>query len=111
LATGGKTHDELVPEGSMIAELAMLVEITHATTIIAKDQVKALRLSREKMHELMQKDPELAAHFSSRILKRLQSMAQELLAVDGLLLGSRDAAQKALTQLTLEKSARAQATH
>ncbi len=63
----------------MVAELAMLVEMVHASDDSSrKDQVKALRLTREKMHELMQEDPSLATHFSSHILKRLQLLAEDL---------------------------------
>jgi len=96
------THEELLPEGSLIAELAMLVEVVHPTTIIAKDQVKALRLPREKMHQLMQSDVDLAERFSSHILKRLRSMTQDLLAIDNLLLQSASTAQAASAQLALD---------
>jgi CRP-like cAMP-binding protein len=83
---GNATREELLPEGALISELAMLVEVVHPATIIAKDQVKALRLPREKMHQLMQSDVELAERFSSHILKRLRSITQDLLAIDRLLL-------------------------
>jgi CRP-like cAMP-binding protein len=80
-----RTRGELVPEGSMIAELAMLVEIVHSGTIIAEGQVKALRITREKMHALLEQDANLAQHFSSLILERLQLLAEELSAVESLL--------------------------
>jgi CRP-like cAMP-binding protein len=102
---GKKTREEFLPEGSMIAELAMLVEVVHPTTIVARDQVKALRLSREKMHELMQEDAALAAHFSSRILKRLHALATDLLVVDELLSGSVISAKAMDAQLALEQRA------
>jgi CRP-like cAMP-binding protein len=102
---GKKTREEFLPEGSMVAELAMLVEVVHPTTIIARDQVKALKISREKMHELMQEDAGLAAHFSSRILKRLHAIASDLLTVDELLSGSVIAAKALDTQLALEQRA------
>lgn len=87
-----KMREELLPEGSLIAELAMMIEIIHPTTIVARDQVKALRISREKMHELMRQDIDLATHFSSLILKRVHSLASDLLAVETLLSGSAKAA-------------------
>jgi hypothetical protein len=40
------------------------------------------------MHESMQQDIDLAAHFSSLILKRLYALADDLLTVDSLLSGS-----------------------
>lgn len=108
--SGDATTEELLPEGSLIAELAMLVELVHPATIVAKGQVKGLRLSREKMQELMQSDVDLASHFSSHILKRLHTMAQDLLTVDSLLVNSADLA-KSTEQLALEKPARAHAAH
>src|SRR6185312_7428955 len=42
--SGDATTEELLPEGSLIAELAMLVELVHPATIVAKGQVKGLRL-------------------------------------------------------------------
>jgi len=70
-----QSHEEILPEGSLVAELAMMIEIAHPTTIMARDQVRALRISREKMHELMRQDVDLASHFSSLILKRLHTLA------------------------------------
>ena len=93
---GKQGHEELLPEGSMVAELAMLVEMVHAATFVAKDQVKTLRLTREKMHEVMQEDPSLATHFSSHILKRLQLLAEDLSAVDALIVGSASRLQSPL---------------
>ena len=55
---GGQLHGEQLPEGSMISELAMLVEVTHISTIIAQGPVKALRMTRERMRELMEDEPE-----------------------------------------------------
>jgi CRP-like cAMP-binding protein len=85
--TGSGNHfqEDVLPEGSLVSELAMLVEIAHPATILAQTQVKALRLSRDKMRELMTEDVSLARHFSSHILKRLQLLAEELNSVDGLL--------------------------
>jgi CRP-like cAMP-binding protein len=89
---GGGNHirEDAVPEGSLISELAMLVELAHPATIIAQSQVKALRISRDKMRDLMTEDLSLARHFSSLILKRLQLMAEELRAVDGFIANSAD---------------------
>lgn len=76
---------ELLPEGVMIAELAMFIEIVHTTTVIAQSQVKALRLTQAKMHELMQADTALAQHFSSCIITRLKLLASDVKAVDSLM--------------------------
>jgi len=77
-----KSRGEALPEGVMIAELAMFIELVHTTTVIAQSQVKALRLTRQRMHELMAEDAELARHFSSRIITRLKVLANDVKAVD-----------------------------
>lgn len=76
---------EAVPEGAMIAELAMLVETVHSSTVIARGSVKALRIAREDIHELMAEEPALAEHFSAQILMRLKKLAEELRAIDNAL--------------------------
>lgn len=77
-----RSRGEVVPEGSIIAELAMLVEIEHTTTIIAQGPVKALRLPRQKVIALMHEDPSLAEHFSACITSRLKLLANDLKAID-----------------------------
>lgn len=73
---------EAIPEGSMISELAMLVETIHTATILARTTVKALRITREEMHEAMADDPKLAEHLTQKITERLLKTAHELRAVD-----------------------------
>lgn len=73
---------ELVPEGSLIGELAMLVEMQHGATIIAQSRVKALRLTRDALRQVMEKDGQLAEHFIARIVQRLKSMAESLAEID-----------------------------
>jgi CRP-like cAMP-binding protein len=79
---GGHSRGELLPEGAMISELAMLVDVVHVSTIIAQSPVKALRLTRERMRELMEDESALVEHFSSQIFGRLRRLAQDLNAVD-----------------------------
>jgi CRP-like cAMP-binding protein len=82
VSSGAGEAAENILEGSMIAELAMLVETVHNATVIAKSPVRAIRLSRTEMHALMQDDPSLAEHFSARITERLKRLAFELKAID-----------------------------
>lgn len=76
------TAAEAIPEGSMIGELAMLIEIVHSSTVVARGSVKALRLTREEMQTLMAEDPSLAEHFSSKIGARLGQFLSDLNAVN-----------------------------
>lgn len=73
---------EVVPEGSMIAELAMLVDTVHSATIVAKTPVRALKISREDMHAQMGDDQDLATHMMSRISDRLNNLVREIHAID-----------------------------
>lgn len=73
---------DVVPEGSIIAELAMLVETQHAATIVAQSRIKALRLTRASMHALMEAEPTIADHFIARIVHRLKDMASSISALD-----------------------------
>jgi CRP-like cAMP-binding protein len=77
-----KSDAEVLPEGAMISELAMLVEIEHATTVIAQGAVKALRLTRQKILQLLEEDVSLAEHFSACITARLKLLANELKAIE-----------------------------
>ena len=73
---------EPVPEGSIIGELAMLVETVHSATIVARGPVRALRLSRTEMHAQMADDPRLAEHLTQQITGRLKRLASEIHAID-----------------------------
>lgn len=73
---------EPIAEGSIISELSMLVETVHSATIVARGTVKALRLTREEMHQAMFDDPELAEHMSAKITARLKKIADDIRSVD-----------------------------
>lgn len=79
---GGRGRVEPVPEGSMIGELAMLVETVYAATVIARGPVRALRITRAEMHALMDEEPTLAEHLSNQIASRLTRLATELRSID-----------------------------
>ena len=83
-ADSGTPADPL-PEGTIVGELAMLVETVHSTTVIAKSQVRALRITRDNLHEQMSEDRRLAEHFADKITIRLQKLAAELQTIDQVL--------------------------
>jgi CRP-like cAMP-binding protein len=84
---------QLVAEGSLVGEMAMLVEIEHSSTIIARTAVRALRITRASLHAQMAEDPALAEHLLERIAARLKLIAVELNAVDRMLAGTDGANQ------------------
>lgn len=73
---------ERVPPGSLIGEMAMLIDTEHASTIIAEGQVRALKITRANLHEQMAADPSLAEHFMTKIIGRLHALAEELRSID-----------------------------
>lgn len=74
---------EHVPAGSLLAEMSMLIETHHTSTIIARTQVRALRIMRAEVHAQMAEDAALADHFVRRITARLSNVLDELRAIDG----------------------------
>ncbi len=78
---------EPVVIGSLIGEMAMLVETEHMSTIVAKTAVRALKITRTSMYEQMAEDAKLADHLVARITSRLKDLAVELRAIDQSLAG------------------------
>jgi signal-transduction protein with cAMP-binding, CBS, and nucleotidyltransferase domain len=78
--TDGATEE--IEIGSLIGEMAMFVEHTFGSTIIAKSQVRCLKLGRAAMQDILLRDTELAQHLTSRIAARLAQVAGELRAID-----------------------------
>ena len=78
---------EPIPAGSMLSEMAMLIETANTSTVIARGQVRALRISREEILAQMSEDPALADHFVRRITARLSNVLEELRQIDGTLAG------------------------
>ncbi len=71
-----------VPPGSLLGEMAMLIETTYSTTVVARGTVRALRISREDIHDIMMEDAGIADHFLRCISGRLSLVLQELKGVD-----------------------------
>jgi len=76
---------ELLPSGSLIGELAMLVDHAYSATIVAKGRVHCLKITRSAMHGLMLTDPSLADLLSQHITERLRKAASGLMRIDRLL--------------------------
>jgi len=71
--------------GSLVGELAMLVDTVHSLTVQAKVRVRALALRREALKRAMERDPEIAQQISDNLLLRLQSFARDLHRLDDFL--------------------------
>lgn len=81
---------EPVPQGSLLGEMAMVIETEHTSTVIARSPVRALRLLRSDILEHMEQDTKLAEHFVQIIASRLSLLAGHLRSVDSMLAGEAD---------------------
>ena len=80
--TGDKRRIHLVGPGAMLGELAMLVEFTFSSTVIASEELEVLELRRGLVHRMMKQFPPIAEHFSLRIHGRLSKMVEDLRRFD-----------------------------
>ncbi len=76
---------QTLPLGTLLGEMAMLIETEHTSTVVARSTVRALRIARSEMQEQMADDSQLADHFVTRIAERLSRIAGELRQIDGAL--------------------------
>ena len=83
-----------VAEGSLLGEFAMLVETTYSSTVVARGQVRALRITRDELHAQIADDRDLADRLVQKIVGRLSRMAVELRQIDATLSRSADATAK-----------------
>ena len=75
-------HEEPIEPGSLLGEMAMLIETEHSSTVVARTPVKALRVPRTAMIEMMMEDARLAEHFVAKVARRLNDIASELRKID-----------------------------
>lgn len=80
--------EEAIEPGSMLGEMAMLIETDYTSTVIAKGAVRALRITREAMLAMMLEDPSLADHLVAKMARRLEDIASDLRRIDGILAGT-----------------------
>lgn len=71
-----------VPQGSLLSEMAMLIETESTSTVVARTAVRALRITRAEMLALMAEDPSLADHFIDKISGRLSEYVEGLRDID-----------------------------
>ncbi|MCK5550886.1 MAG: cyclic nucleotide-binding domain-containing protein [Hyphomicrobiaceae bacterium] len=83
-----------IAEGSLLGEFAMLVETTYSSTVVARDQVRALRITRDELHAQIAEDRDLADCLVQKIVGRLSRMAVVLRQIDATLARSADATAK-----------------
>jgi CRP/FNR family cyclic AMP-dependent transcriptional regulator len=78
-------HPEPIAPGSLLGELAMLVDHVYGVTAMARGPVHCLKLTRAAMHEQMQEDPDVAKRLARVMRERLTRVAHELREINQLL--------------------------
>jgi CRP-like cAMP-binding protein len=74
-----------VETGSLVGEMSMLIDTEYSSTIVAKNAIRALKITRAALYVQMERDPELAAHFVAKLSGRLHDFTAELRRIgDGL---------------------------
>jgi CRP-like cAMP-binding protein len=73
---------EPVEPGSLMGEMAMLIEYNYDATFVARERAFCLKLSRAAMHAQMLEDRSLIEHFQRRITERLARVSEDLRRVD-----------------------------
>jgi len=76
---------EAVQPGSLIGQLAMLIEHCYGSTVIARDRVLCLKITRPGLQAQMATDPSLSQHLERHVTERLMAVAQRLREIDSLL--------------------------
>jgi CRP-like cAMP-binding protein len=89
-----------VVTGSMIGEMAMLIDTEHGCTIVAKTAIRAIKITRAALYQQMERDPELAAHFVAKIAGRLHDFQDELRRIEAELDAGAPAALSRVVDLT-----------
>jgi len=82
LSLAASSRYELFDSGSLIGEMAMLIKTEHVSTVIADEEIRALRFPRTMIEMLMAQDPDIADHFVRRIASRLNGLAAEMRAFE-----------------------------
>jgi CRP-like cAMP-binding protein len=86
--TGTRGGAEPVPPGSLLGELAMLIEHVYGATVVAQSWVDCLKLERATLRDQMREDPDIAKRIAQVIRGRLTLVAAELQKIDQLLASS-----------------------
>lgn len=72
-----QSYTQLGP-GSLVNEMAMLIETQQFQTVVADEPIKAAKFRRDMIQSMMLAIPEMADFFVQRIAARLGDLAQEM---------------------------------
>jgi CRP/FNR family transcriptional regulator, cyclic AMP receptor protein len=78
----GESVMDVLGYGTLLGELAMLVETIFTLTVTARWRVRVLVLDRVKLYVVMEQDPSIAFHFAEKLRSRLHALARDLRNMD-----------------------------
>jgi CRP-like cAMP-binding protein len=82
---GHAAQPEPIEPGSLIGELAMLVDHVYGATVVAQGRIHCLKILRTALYEQMQTDEALADHMINVLSARLRQVAADMRAIDEML--------------------------
>ena len=85
VARSGSGGGQAIEPGSLVGEMAMLIEHEYRITVVARSSIRALKITRAQMQAHMLAAPSLAEHFVGRVSSRLSRVAVELRRIDQML--------------------------
>lgn len=102
------SQPEELEAGTLIGEMAMLVETEFSSTVTCRERVKALKITRSGLLEQMILDPSLADHILEKLAERLRQLANQLRQIEKILGSSNEQERRpppALRLLSFDPSA------
>ncbi|MDX2205490.1 MAG: cyclic nucleotide-binding domain-containing protein [Hyphomicrobiaceae bacterium] len=84
----GGVEREPIDEGSIIGEMAMLIDHEYRSTVVARDRVLCLKINRATLVQQMLEDPTVADSLHEEMTRRLRRTAEELRRIDAVLANS-----------------------
>ncbi len=72
------TQSPIFSTGTFIGEITMLIETDYSSTIVCRNEVRALKFRRSLIHHLIEADPSLGAGFAEVIHERFIRFASQL---------------------------------
>jgi CRP-like cAMP-binding protein len=79
----GSGTGQIYAPGSMLGEMAMFVDTIYDSTVIAREIVEAVEISRPVLGDLLHANPPLAETFAHRIQEKLEALQLKLELLDG----------------------------
>ncbi len=73
---------EPIEEGSLIGEMAMIIDHEYRSTVVARDRVLCLKINRSVLTQHMIEDPTIADSLHEQMTRRLMRTAEELRKID-----------------------------